>query len=356
MGSTKNVIWGLEEAIYSMKVGERCLLSIIPPYTYVDESEASMRQEEKEKAKEDAEKPFEDENIRYIVELISMQQAPDPAQVSAKERLEIIKRRKEEGNQLYKDKRLKRALYKYKASLQYFSQDEDEDSELTPQLKSQLYLNIAAIYFEQGDYREVIRQCDKSILFDSRYGKAYVRRAKAFAKLQDFDAANEDFQNALTVDPNNEVTKKEIEAFRKVESKQLRKESAMYRKMMLPQEEEEERDKQEKEAPQEQSTTEESGIAAIFNVNKEERAKMGFVGRVLSDLFIPGISEEYLKLLYGSFLGLAGFAVFVVIVTPQEQQIHAWVFLALVAGLIISTFAFINFKKSEVESQEKKSQ
>lgn len=60
-----------------------------------------------------------------------------------------------------------------------------------------LYTNRAAAKFQQSKYRECITDCDQAIVLDSKWVKAYYRKAIAFEKIGDIRSSFETWSDAL---------------------------------------------------------------------------------------------------------------------------------------------------------------
>lgn len=70
------------------------------------------------------------------------------------------------------------------------------------------YLNLAVLFFKAKDYDAVFRTLDT--LGDVDIPKAYALRGKALIETKDFERAASSYEKALSLDPNNEVYKRQL--------------------------------------------------------------------------------------------------------------------------------------------------
>jgi len=101
-------------------------------------------------------------------------------------------KQKEIGNEAYKKKAFTTALEHYKRAVEL------DPTEMT------FLNNIAAVYFEQGDYDNCIKECEKAIEVGREnradfkiIAKAYSRIANSFLKVKNYAKAKEYFQKSL---------------------------------------------------------------------------------------------------------------------------------------------------------------
>ncbi|ONM15446.1 Hsp70-Hsp90 organizing protein [Zea mays] len=137
---------------------------------------------------------------------------PEPMEVTEedkeqKERKASAQKEKEAGNAAYKRKDFDTAIQHYTEAMEL---DDEDISYIT---------NRAAVYLEMGKYDECIKDCDKAVERGRELhadfkmiSRALTRKGTALAKLakssQDYDAAIEIFQKALTEHRNPDTLKK----------------------------------------------------------------------------------------------------------------------------------------------------
>tara|TARA_Y100000814_G_scaffold214341_1_gene159335 strand:- start:621 stop:1100 length:480 start_codon:yes stop_codon:yes gene_type:complete len=72
------------------------------------------------------------------------------------------------------------------------------------------YANRALVYLKMGKMEEVEKDCTEALELDSKYVKAYLRRAKARMILGSFLEAAMDYEEALRFEPTNREARSEM--------------------------------------------------------------------------------------------------------------------------------------------------
>lgn len=103
-------------------------------------------------------------------------------------------------------------------------------------LKASTHLNMAACYLKQEDWRKCIDSCGKSLDAGAPpSSKAYFRRGQARVHIRDLDGAQEDFEKARELDPNDKAIELELrrlkQAFSKHRDAEKKKFAGMFNKM-----------------------------------------------------------------------------------------------------------------------------
>lgn len=116
------------------------------------------------------------------------------------ENKKLAKREKEEGNDAYKKKDFAKALEHYNKAVEH------DPTDIT------FYSNIAAVYFEQKDYRRCITECEKAIDVGREnradyklIAKAFCRVGNSYKKLGEFKNAKMNFEKSLSEHRTPEV-------------------------------------------------------------------------------------------------------------------------------------------------------
>lgn len=117
---------------------------------------------------------------------------------------------KERGNQFFKDNLLNEAINCYTSAIQL-----DPTNAVYP-------ANRAMCLIKQEKYAAAEIDCSTSIELDSKYTKAYHRRATARFKLGKFEEAKQDFEMVLKFEPNSILAQTELNKLEQlVESRNL---------------------------------------------------------------------------------------------------------------------------------------
>ncbi|CAM8907337.1 unnamed protein product [Rhodiola kirilowii] len=78
------------------------------------------------------------------------------------------------------------------------------------------YCNRAAAYLELGCFQQAEEDCNKSISFDKKNIKAYLRRGTARESLLYYKEAMQDFNHALVLEPQNKVASQASKRLKKL--------------------------------------------------------------------------------------------------------------------------------------------
>ena len=139
-------------------------------------------------------------------------------QMDAEEKLSIVPRLKEAGNNLYQKKRYKEAAEKYAEALGCLEQlclrekPGDKPWLNLDQMKIPFLLNYAQCKLFLGDFYEVIEHTSTVLEKDKDNVKALFRRAKAHVKCWNTREAKEDFNRVAALDPSlTKAVKKELD-------------------------------------------------------------------------------------------------------------------------------------------------
>jgi len=127
------------------------------------------------------------------------------------------KQEKEKGNEAYKKKDFENALLHYSKAVEH------DPTEIT------YYNNIAAVYFEQKEYRKVIEQCEKAIEIGREnradfklIAKAFSRIGNAYKKLEDWRNAKIYFEKSMSEHRTPEVKSVISELDKKIKEVELK--------------------------------------------------------------------------------------------------------------------------------------
>ncbi|CAH1785551.1 unnamed protein product [Owenia fusiformis] len=194
-GSQHNIPWGVDLAISSMKVDERCRVVIKPEYGFREAGNPEF------KIPANAE-------LDYEIELISMENAKENWEMSTEEKVQQAIIVKEKGTGFLKKGSLEAAYSHYLRVIKYL---EDESLEgvtgdkLADYNKTLLagYLNCAHCELKFSDHPAVLEHCNKALDIDKDNEKAHFRRGEAYFALQDYEIAKKDYDAALRANPSN---------------------------------------------------------------------------------------------------------------------------------------------------------
>lgn len=195
----EQVIAGLDRAVATMKKGEQAILTIHPDFGF-----GSVE------ARRDLAVVPPHSNIVFEVEMLDFIREKAPWEMINHERLETARRKKEEGNLLFKEGKYQKAGKKYDKGADYVSEDGnfgDDESKLARELRLSFWLNGAACSLKLNDFQEAIKLCSKVLDIEFHNVKALYRRAQAYMQVADLVLAELDIKKALEVDPQNREVK-----------------------------------------------------------------------------------------------------------------------------------------------------
>ncbi|KAH3767505.1 peptidyl-prolyl cis-trans isomerase FKBP4 [Pelomyxa schiedti] len=206
----ETVVPGLEKGVESMKRGETSVISIMPQHAFglVGNNQFNVS-------------PCD--VIEYEVTLTSFDQPKAAYQLTAPEQLEMAEKKRLEGNALYTQNKLVRALKKYKKALEFIDSDikmSEEEKAKAKKLKLPCYLNIAACKIATKEWNEVLENCKKALDLDPRNPRGIFRRGKAYAAIGEWDSAERDFNEVLLQQPTNADARKELQLLKAKIAKQ----------------------------------------------------------------------------------------------------------------------------------------
>lgn len=158
---------------------------------------SSKPSEPPKSTKKEASKPAEDENLP--------------------ENVKLARQCKERGNAAYKKKEFEEALKHYNEALQH------DPTDIT------YYNNIAAVYFEQKNYEECIKQCEKGIEVGREnradfklISKALSRIGNAYRKMEQWKLAKTFYEKSLSEYRTPEVKTLLSEMEKKIKEEELK--------------------------------------------------------------------------------------------------------------------------------------
>ncbi|KAF1330759.1 Hsp70-like protein, partial [Globisporangium splendens] len=157
----------------------------------------------------------------------------DTRKLKKPERMRLVVKNKEEGNELFRDGNHQHAAMRYVKALSHASKFFDlneKDVEEVNKLKLSLYLNLAQCYLKMESWGKAIANCKDALVIDPQNAKALYRRALAYEKEKNIDLAVADVKAALKVAPEDKAIAKLDERLKLVQKRQLDKEKKMWSK------------------------------------------------------------------------------------------------------------------------------
>eukprot|EP00931_Biecheleriopsis_adriatica_P044611 TRINITY_DN25539_c0_g2_i1.p1 TRINITY_DN25539_c0_g2~~TRINITY_DN25539_c0_g2_i1.p1 ORF type:complete len:257 (+),score=83.10 TRINITY_DN25539_c0_g2_i1:70-771(+) len=169
------------------------------------------------------------------MKVVTATSAKEKWDLSNSERLERGAKRREDASELFKRGRVRLACSHYEAVASFFSRLEnfkdEEEQRKAEELRRVANLNRAACLLKLGDMKEVKELCGKVLKEDPLQPKALFRRAKAQMSLGEYEAALEDLQRLLEVEPANGEGQRLLKEARLRQKKQDKRSSNTFARM-----------------------------------------------------------------------------------------------------------------------------
>ncbi|KAF4040169.1 Hsp70 protein [Phytophthora infestans] len=157
----------------------------------------------------------------------------DTRKLKKPERMRMVAKNKEEGNELFRDGNHKHAAARYVKALTHASKFFDlteADKEEVNVIKLSLYLNLAQCYLKLENYTKTVANCNEALALDAKSVKALYRRAVAYEKENKLELAADDVKAALALAPQDRAVVKLDERLKLRLRRQLDKEKKMWTK------------------------------------------------------------------------------------------------------------------------------
>ncbi|PSR99922.1 Peptidyl-prolyl isomerase [Actinidia chinensis var. chinensis] len=219
----EQVIAGLDRAVATMKKREHAKLTITSEYGFGNTE-----------IKRDLAVVPPNSTLLYEVEMLDFVKEKAPWEMTNQERIEAAERKKEEGNQLFKNAKYQRACKKYDKAADYVSEDAtfgDDNQKLVKALRVSCWLNGAACSLKLNDFHEAIKLCSKVLDVEFHNVKALYRRAQAYMKTADLHLADLDIKRALEADPQNREVKLIQKNLKQLQAESDKRDAKLYSNM-----------------------------------------------------------------------------------------------------------------------------
>lgn len=157
----------------------------------------------------------------------------DTRKLKKPERMRLVVKNKEEGNELFRDGNYQHAAARYVKALTHAGKFFDltsSDLEEVHNLKLSLYLNLAQCYLKLESWNKAVANCNEALALDHASVKALYRRAVAYEKDNNLELAVADVKAALKLAPQDKAVLKLDERLKVLTKRQLDKEKKMWSK------------------------------------------------------------------------------------------------------------------------------
>ena len=152
--------------------------------------------------------------------------------ITPKERLDAAVKRKDQGNDCFKDINYEHAIQRYKQALTLLMEiPGDKFSDEIQQTKLTCYLNLSMCYLNLKKYSFAVDNCESALRIDEKNVKAFFRMGKANYALKKYEDAKKNFSSLLQLEPENKDAIKQLALTDKAIKIQQENEKKMYANM-----------------------------------------------------------------------------------------------------------------------------
>jgi len=142
----------------------------------------------------------------------------DNRKLKKADRMRLVVKNKEEGNELFHGKNFRPAAARYHKALghcaKFFDLTADDEKELK-QLKLSLHLNLAQCYLNLENWDQAMRNCDDALGIDENNAKALFRRSAVWEAKKEYEMALTDLKSAEKLAADDKMISKAIDRIRK---------------------------------------------------------------------------------------------------------------------------------------------
>lgn len=225
LGREKKELSGFAIGVAGMKAGERALFHVDWQLGYGEEGNFSFPNVPPRA------------NLIYEAELIGFEEAKEGkarSDMTVEERIEAADRRRQQGNELFKEDKLAEAMQQYEMALAYMGDDFmfqlfGKYKDMANAVKNPCHLNMAQCLLKLNRYEEAIGQCNMVLAEDEKNIKALFRRGKARATLGQTDDAREDFQKVRKFSPEDKAVIRELRLLAEHDKQVYQKQKEMFK-------------------------------------------------------------------------------------------------------------------------------
>jgi len=158
----------------------------------------------------------------------------DDRKLKKGDRLRLVVKNKDEGNELFKGGNYQHAVQRYTKALghtgKFFDLDDEGKAEVEA-LKLSLFLNLAQCYIKLELWPKAVGNCDSALKIEEKNVKALYRRAFALVQLKDFDKAEADLKVIGELGAEDAACVKLRQRVEAVKAKQKEREKDMAKRM-----------------------------------------------------------------------------------------------------------------------------
>eukprot|EP01029_Cantina_marsupialis_P010101 TRINITY_DN2310_c0_g1_i1.p1 TRINITY_DN2310_c0_g1~~TRINITY_DN2310_c0_g1_i1.p1 ORF type:complete len:767 (+),score=282.14 TRINITY_DN2310_c0_g1_i1:48-2348(+) len=189
-------------------------------------------EQHKKEAKEKLEAELAKDSAKAAAEKVD--EDHDTRKLKKADRMRLVMRNKDEGNELFKGTNYKHAAVRYNKALNHcvkFIDLSPQDQSQVDALKVSLYTNLAMCFWKIENPIKCLNNCNFALEIDSKNKKALFRRASCLEKKKDYKNAMKDITLALEENPEDKALLKLKERVEKAIRRKKAQDKARAKKM-----------------------------------------------------------------------------------------------------------------------------
>lgn len=155
----------------------------------------------------------------------------DTRKLKKADRMRLVVKNKDEGNELFKGGNIRPAAARYHKSLTHIAKFFDlspEDQVEVNALKLSLFLNLSQCYIKLENWDNALKNIEDALAIDPNNSKALFRRATVWEAKKDYEKSLKDFKRAEELTPQDKLIGKAVERVSKLVQKEREKEKKMW--------------------------------------------------------------------------------------------------------------------------------
>eukprot|EP00741_Cyanophora_paradoxa_P010606 tig00020537_g10250.t1 len=218
-----HVVTGFDQGVGFMREGERALIIVRSDYGYGEPGSPPSIPG--------------NATIKFEVEVLSVTDTTaDESELDFGDRIELARRRKEEGVALYRAGDARRAAKRWESAVELVEKDVDElegrERKEAEAVMLSCHLNAAQALLKLAHHKAAVAHCDRALAIDRNSVKALYRRAQGLVAAQEFDRARVDLDRAAHIDPTSAEIRRELAAVKERERAFHTREKRLYATML----------------------------------------------------------------------------------------------------------------------------
>lgn len=220
-GAKENICDGVERSIERFKIGECSRVILQPKYAFGKEGKQEWNIPP-------------NAVVEYNITLNSFEKAKECWSLDSAERVQQAGLFKNKGTEYFKTEKYELAIKMYKKVLSFLEYEKDANSSIADERKGlqiSTNLNLSLCYLKLKQYFEARESATAAIKLSKSNVKAYFRRGQAQLVLGEAKLALNDFNQVLSLEPNNKAAQSQVIVCQTIIKQQLQKEKEIYANM-----------------------------------------------------------------------------------------------------------------------------